>query len=328
MDAEPSLSSRLLRSSIRTMIRLWGLLLLFHDFRSYGSTRSSSNGIVRLVDHRSVVPLRVGRDSAAETFPAGAAVPSIALPTANVVVVPTALAHLVRKEPLVQLSVRTTVGLGSLLALNAGYLNGLGLLGALGPVQSVTVVTGALTHSALHWAKANPSWFLPMKIVLSYMLGSGISGYLNPFAQPRQLSRIRVSGTLAVGTLLLALAAFLHINDVPSMNVYYFLTAANGLQNGLTSTYSGKMIRSTHYTGLTSDTGTYIGEILQNNKKNVDRVIINTLLAISFWSGAAISYFMSHTVAATVTLLLPSMLVYSGLAVLLLVWKPTDPKNA
>jgi uncharacterized membrane protein YoaK (UPF0700 family) len=308
------------------MIRLWGVLLLYNIFRSDGSTRSSSHGILRLVDRPVVVPWKgVGRDSA-ESFSRAASVPTHALPSANGLV-PTAMTSVVRKEPFVQLSLRTTVGLGSLFALNAGYLNGLGLLGTLGKVQGVAVVTGALTHSALQWAEANPTWFLPMKIVFSYMLGSGITGYLNPFPQSRQLPKHRVCGTLGVGTLLLALAAFVPSKDTPSMNVYYFLTAVNGLQNSLTSTYSGKMIRSTHYTGMTSDTGTYIGEILRNNKKNAGSIIINTLLAISFWSGAAISSYVSQIKPAAVTLLLPSMLLYSALAMTLLCWKSADIKN-
>jgi uncharacterized membrane protein YoaK (UPF0700 family) len=297
---------------------------LCNIFTPEGSIRSvASSGIPPIADRRLAVRWR-GGSATTEVVPTSDAPP----PPSLDIVVPTPATPVVRKEPIVYLSLQTTVLVGTFFALNSGYLNGLGLLGKLGKTQAIAAVTGAYTTSGLQWAQGNPSWFLPIKIIVSYLLGSGITGYLNPFAQSMQLPILRVSSTLGVGTLLLLLAALFHSKDASSMNVYYFLTAANGLQNSLTSIYTGNMIRSTHYSGMTSDTGTFIGQVLQQNKKNVDRIIINSLLAISFWLGALVSYYISQTKAATMMLLLPSMLFYSGLAVTLLLRKPTDYKNA
>ena len=306
------------------LIQLVSILLLCHVMATESSIRPLS-GIPQLADRRLLIR---GGSATAEAVPAETVPINAPLPAPDAVV-PTPKTPVVRKEPILSLSLQTTVIVGTLFALNSGYLNGLSLLGTLGKTQAVAAVTGAYTISALQWAQSNPSWFLPIKVILSYIVGSGITGYLNPLAQSMQLPILRVSGTLGVGTLMLVLASFLHSKDASSMNVYYFLTAANGLQNSLTSIYTGNMIRSTHYSGMTSDTGTFIGQVLQKNKKNVDRIIINTLLAISFWLGALISYYSSQSKAATMTLLLPSMLFYSGLAIaLLLQCKPTASKQA
>ncbi len=62
---------------------------------------------------------------------------------------------------------------------------------------------------------------------------------------------------------------------------------ANGLQNSWTSSLiAGNVLRTAHYSGMTSDMGTFAGQILRGNTTNGWKLRIFALLAISFWTGS------------------------------------------
>lgn len=72
---------------------------------------------------------------------------------------------------------------------------------------------------------------------------------------------------------------------------FFFVAAANGIQNGISSMYSANLIRTTHLTGTTTDIGLFVGQWLRGNLNNVWKLQILTGLAISFWCGSFVSFF-------------------------------------
>jgi hypothetical protein len=50
------------------------------------------------------------------------------------------------------------------------------------------------------------------------------------------------------------------------------------------------LCRTSHFTGISSDMGTFIGQILRGNKANVFKLKVFLGLAAAFWSGGFLSY--------------------------------------
>ena len=50
--------------------------------------------------------------------------------------------------------------------------------------------------------------------------------------------------------------------------IFYLASFANGIQNGISSIYSEKLIRSTGLTGTLTDIGIFLGQHLRGNRKN------------------------------------------------------------
>lgn len=73
--------------------------------------------------------------------------------------------------------------------------------------------------------------------------------------------------------------------------LYYFAAMANGIQNGMSSTYSANLIRTSHLTGTSTDIGLIIGQMLRGNWKNYWKFKVLVGLASSFWFGGLISFY-------------------------------------
>lgn len=76
--------------------------------------------------------------------------------------------------------------------------------------------------------------------------------------------------------------------------LYYFAAMANGLQNGMTSTYSANLIRTSHLTGTSTDIGLIAGQMLRGNMKNYWKFKVLVGLASSFWLGGLISFYSAQ----------------------------------
>jgi len=74
---------------------------------------------------------------------------------------------------------------------------------------------------------------------------------------------------------------------------FYFAAMACGLQNALTTTYSGNIIRTTHMTGTVTDIGIVIGKyILKGEFQELWKLKILIPLFISFLIGGVISLYI------------------------------------
>jgi uncharacterized membrane protein YoaK (UPF0700 family) len=182
------------------------------------------------------------------------------------------------------------------LAFNSGIVNGATLSGLLaaGTKQATSAVTGAWTNSALGAAQGISSQFaLNAKCILSYMSGSMISGLVVPNPSAFKLD---VSGSLplfALASGLLVTAA--SMADAKNMNYLFLCCLANGIQNSMTSTLTSNLCRTAHYSGITSDIGTFLGQVLRGNKANLMKLQTFALLAASFWAGGYLSYGLTES---------------------------------
>jgi uncharacterized membrane protein YoaK (UPF0700 family) len=249
----------------------------------------------------------------------------VAVPTQSVAKVPT---QSVAKVPTVKkvtrgggsmtISTNTAVMAGMLLAFNSGYSNGCCLGGGVvagNAKQAVAAVTGAWTTSALGFASGDmKQCTTQLKALASYIGGSAIAGFMIPKPVAYTLSE-RVGPTFLIGSVLMYLASSLAKSDPTSMNCFYLALMANGLQNSITSVHTGNMCRTAHFSGCSSDMGTFIGQILGGNKDNLFKLKVFIGLASSFWIGGYVAYHVTQEVTSSSLLFCAALhfLIGSGL---------------
>lgn len=182
-------------------------------------------------------------------------------------------------------SQRTMIGVGCLLAANSGFLNGMGLSGLLaGRTQAIAAVTGAYTTSALALGAGNTAAaVLQLRVIVSYLCGSLLNGYLNPNGidwSKKQTSLLLAASLVLVGAL----------DYVATERFFILLALTMGVQNSWTSMLiNGNVLRTCHFSGCTSDMGTFLGQVLRGNTENAWKLKIFASLAASFWAGGLFS---------------------------------------
>jgi uncharacterized membrane protein YoaK (UPF0700 family) len=196
-----------------------------------------------------------------------------------------ALSSSITKQP----SRAFLVNIGCLFSLNSGFLNGLGLSGALGQYASVSAVTGTYTNAAVAFANGDSHAMLTVLATpLFYVLGSFFNGLCNPEGSLQSWDKICV---VQSAPLFLAGTLVLVASWTPCLFVRLAcLTVAMGLQNSWTSTMMpGNLLRTAHFSGLTSDIGTVLGQTLRGNHANTYKLSIFAKLVACFWLGGVIS---------------------------------------
>lgn len=169
---------------------------------------------------------------------------------------------------------------GFLLAATAGFINAIGLLGF--RHQAVSHLTGTSTFLSLEIADANFADAAHLLIVMaSFVLGAAFSGVVIGNTALR-LGR-RYSVALIVEAVLL-FAAMWCLNS-GQQSGQYFASAACGLQNAMTSTYSGAVVRTTHVSGLFTDLGIALGLRLRGQPFDKRKIILYFTLITGFISG-------------------------------------------
>mmetsp|Transcript_11369 Transcript_11369/g.19072 ORF Transcript_11369/g.19072 Transcript_11369/m.19072 type:complete len:364 (+) Transcript_11369:80-1171(+) len=185
---------------------------------------------------------------------------------------------------------------GVCLAFNAGYLNGSCLSGFLtdgGRTESVAGFTGAYTNSALMLAAGSFGDFgFKLEMICSFIAGSLIAGYMTPNPTAFRLEP-SYGPTFFVGGIFVLIATILKVQD-DNYYFFFFVAAANGIQNGISSSYSSNLIRSTHFTGTSTDIGLFIGQLLRGNDKNMWKLVVLISLTIAFWMGGLVSYWATQ----------------------------------
>jgi hypothetical protein len=212
---------------------------------------------------------------------------------------------------------------GVVLAFNSGFANGCCLSGAIveGTKQAVAAVTGAYTTSAVAFCRGDSSVFrTQMTMILSYAFGSCLAGVANPEPKPFVLSK-------SVGPTLLLCAALVGLSSnvatsggggASTLYVFALAAMANGIQNSITSVATGNLIRSAHYSGMTSDMGTFLGQMLRGNYANLFRFKVCMSLAAAFWTGGALSVFVTKEFGTSSLLFSAILYAICGLGVLTL----------
>ncbi|KAL3929362.1 MAG: hypothetical protein SGBAC_012244 [Bacillariaceae sp.] len=193
----------------------------------------------------------------------------------------------------VSLSTKTAVAAGTILALTSGFVNGACVTGAFSASQATAAVTGTWTNAAIAAAKGqNVRFLLLAKYLFSFMAGSAIAGLLVPEPVPFEVSNPKgTAASFGVGALALSVAGIMaKSGGLASESILCLCFIANGIQNSLTSALTANLCRTTHFSGITSDIGTFLGQAIRGNRNNILKLKVFPLLAMAFWSGSFIAY--------------------------------------
>lgn len=120
--------------------------------------------------------------------------------------------------------------------------------------------------------------------MLSFVLGAALAGALVGGAT-LQLGR-RYGVALMLESLLFLTAMVVLLSD--SIAGHYLASAACGLQNGMVSTYSGAVVRTTHVSGLFTDLGTMLGAWFRGHAVSIRQAVLYVLLIAGFILGGSV----------------------------------------
>jgi len=170
-----------------------------------------------------------------------------------------------------------------ILALIAGYVNAVGLLGF--EHQSVSHLSGTATllgTGILNSASTNVLHLLG--VLLSFLVGASISGFLL-HDSALKLGR-HYDTALFIESVLLFGSAWLLVSG--SFYGHFLASAACGLQNALATTYSGAVIRTTHVTGIFTDLGIMIGATFRGEGLDARKAKLFLFIIAGFISGGTV----------------------------------------
>lgn len=186
---------------------------------------------------------------------------------------------------------------GVLLAFNSGYVNGTCLSGfvtASGRQQAAMSVTGFYTRSALALAEGDYDYFrFFVCVVLSFFGGACLSGIMTPYPTPWRIEPT-YGPTFLVGAAFLVGSSVFSAVERNGNGIFYLASAASGIQNGLSSTYSGNLIRSTGYTSAITDVSIFTAQLCRGNKKNTWRLVVLLCFLTAFWIGGIVSFYATQ----------------------------------
>lgn len=172
---------------------------------------------------------------------------------------------------------------GFLLAMNAGFVNAVGVLGF--RHQAVSHLTGISTYFSIElvnqdaWQVLHLLW-----VILFFVLGAILSGVLIGNEALRIGRRYHVALWLEAGLL----AASVWLLNHGCQSGQWLASAACGLQNAMTSTFSGAVVRTTHVSGLFTDIGIALGLRLRGQAVDRRRLLLYTLLIAGFICGGVL----------------------------------------
>jgi uncharacterized membrane protein YoaK (UPF0700 family) len=191
-------------------------------------------------------------------------------------------------------SEKLAVTAGMILAFNSGFSNGCCLAsGIAANKNAVAAVTGAWTTSAYGLVSGNKNLFATqLKGILSYMGGSAIAGSLIPNPKPFVVAE-NTGVAFLVGSALWLAASQTAKSSPTAMTCFFLALMANGLQNSVSSVHTGNLCRTAHFSGITSDIGTFAGQCLMGNKANLFKLKSFLLLGISFYLGSASAFYVA-----------------------------------
>ena len=167
-----------------------------------------------------------------------------------------------------------------ILALVAGYVNAIGLLGF--DHQSVSHLSGTATllGAGVYQGSLQNAFHL-VGVLLSFLAGASIAGFLlHGFTL--KLGRHYDTALVIEALLLLVALAFLYNEQFVG---HFFASAACGLQNALATTYSGAIIRTTHVTGIFTDLGIMLGALCRGEKLDTRKAKLFLLIITGFIFG-------------------------------------------
>ncbi len=169
---------------------------------------------------------------------------------------------------------------GFSLAFIAGFVNAVALLGF--NHQGVSHLTGSSTLLGVELANNHHQEATHLiLIVLSFVAGASVSGFA---IGNESLKLGRRYGVALFAEALLLFSAMYLLNAGSNLG-HYLASAACGLQNAMTSTFSGAVVRTTHVTGLFTDLGITLGLWFRGQRADIRRVVLYITLISGFIVG-------------------------------------------
>ena len=165
------------------------------------------------------------------------------------------------------------------LAGTAGFINSV----ALGFFRTpVSHMTGAVSQFGMD--SADGRWldsFATATIILGFLIGAALNGVI--------VGALRLIPGRSYGVALIVEGALLGLATALLMNQHRMalpaISMACGLQNAMSSSYCGLMIRTTHVTGIVTDIGVMLGHWLRHRQIEGWKVRFLTTVAVSFGAG-------------------------------------------
>jgi len=187
-----------------------------------------------------------------------------------------------------------------ILALIAGFVNAIGLLGF--DHQSVSHLSGTATLLGVGILN-NPvlNNMNLIGILLSFFAGASLAGFLL-HGSTLKLGR-HYDTALFFESVLLLFSLLLLSNS--SFYGHFFASAACGLQNALATTYSGAILRTTHVTGIFTDLGIMLGGLFRGEPLDKRRAKLFILIISGFILGGSAGAY-SFTRLHFLSLLVPA----------------------
>eukprot|EP00603_Paraphysomonas_imperforata_P001079 CAMPEP_0114412242 /NCGR_PEP_ID=MMETSP0103-20121206/220_1 /TAXON_ID=37642 ORGANISM="Paraphysomonas imperforata, Strain PA2" /NCGR_SAMPLE_ID=MMETSP0103 /ASSEMBLY_ACC=CAM_ASM_000201 /LENGTH=292 /DNA_ID=CAMNT_0001580243 /DNA_START=228 /DNA_END=1107 /DNA_ORIENTATION=+ len=179
---------------------------------------------------------------------------------------------------------------GCLLSANAGFINSSTLLQS---GYTVTHVTGALTKASILLRDGNGVDFgFVMLNVLGFIIGSAICATIIT-KHVFHLSRCYIH-VFTLGTLLLVLSYLLFFFFPDRRDYVYCVSVTCGMQNAMTTSYSGNVLRTTHMTGTATDIGIVLGRVLKGRYEDIWKLKLMVPMFISFFLGGLLAAVAFH----------------------------------
>ena len=212
----------------------------------------------------------------------------------------------------------TLIAFGSFLALVEGYINGTNLFGAF--VITVSHTTGSSTKFGIALVEAEwSSVGLFAALIAAFLLGGVVASAIvgdQGFRWSRRYGWVlMLEAAFLVGAwadMHTAWDSGVH-KDIGRGSIW--AAFACGLQNAITTTFSGAVIRTTHTTGLLTDIGVVLGQALfhpAQGKKQLWKLSVFIPLYIAFVLGGCVAVVGHRTMGEAGFLVLAGLLFFGG----------------
>lgn len=148
--------------------------------------------------------------------------------------------------------------------------------------HSVSHVTGTVTQAGVALSQKNfPQVVTAISLLGCFFIGCFISGSIIGD------SHLKIGRRYGIILILLSilLAISLYSLSKSWKGAEYLIAMACGLQNAMTTTYSGAIIRTTHMTGIVTDLGILLGQWVRYKKTEYWKVGLLSVLLLGFFSG-------------------------------------------
>ena len=173
----------------------------------------------------------------------------------------------------------------SLLSFHAGFVNGVCVLAH---NIGVTHMTGTTTKLGITLGKGLlDDALVDLCLIINFIFGASIAGFNIDGAFKLGAS---YGPLFFIGSFIFLLACLCEIYDSHDNYFLYFAAMGSGLQNGLTTKYSGNVLRTTHMTGTATDLGILLGRWWgRGESKEFWRFYLLVPVFVAFCAGGIIS---------------------------------------